>query len=83
MPDDVDVVIHRDAWTPPPLFDFLRQQGGIDPDEMDRVFNLGIGYVLIVRPAFADSVARQLAQMGERVHVIGAVKKGTGQVALA
>jgi len=47
---------------------------------MRRVFNMGIGYTLIVRPAFADSIAEQLAKFGERVHVIGKVVKGGGRV---
>lgn len=82
LPEDVDAVLHRDRWEVPPVFDFLRQQGGVDPEEMDRVFNLGVGYVLIVRPSFADSVARQLERMGERAYVIGEITKGKGQVRL-
>jgi phosphoribosylformylglycinamidine cyclo-ligase len=82
LPDDVDVKIRLDAWTPPPIFPFLRKHGNVDEDEMFRVFNMGIGYVLIVRPAFADSIMRQLNRLGERALVLGKVVKGKGNVRL-
>lgn len=80
LPDDVDAVIRTDAWTVPPIFEFLREQGRVELDEMYRVFNMGIGYVLIVRPAFANSVAQQLNRMGEDAVILGEVVKGTGRV---
>ena len=54
--------------------------GRIAEAEMRRVFNMGIGYTLIVRPAFADSIAEQLTKLGERVHTIGRIEKGSGTV---
>ncbi len=47
---------------------------------MRRVFNMGIGYTLIVRPKFADSIKEQLEKLGETVYVIGEVVKGKGEV---
>jgi phosphoribosylformylglycinamidine cyclo-ligase len=47
---------------------------------MRRVFNMGIGYVLIVRPTFADSIAEQLEKMGERVFRMGRIVRGKGTV---
>jgi phosphoribosylformylglycinamidine cyclo-ligase len=47
---------------------------------MYRVFNMGIGYTLIVRPAFAESVKERLEKLGETVYVIGKVVKGKGEV---
>ncbi len=76
----VDAVIDTNSWDPLPVFKFLQREGDIAEAEMRRVFNMGIGYTLIVRPAFADSVAEQLTRSGERVHVIGRVEKGTGVV---
>lgn len=78
--DGVDAVVDFDAWPRPALFGFLQQHGGIDEDEMRRVFNCGIGYTLIVRPAFASAVKEKLEKLGETVHVIGKVVKGKGQV---
>ncbi|MDP7348990.1 MAG: AIR synthase-related protein, partial [Phycisphaeraceae bacterium] len=82
LPDDVDVAINTRAWAVPPVFEFIKRQGNVDDDEMMRVFNMGIGFVLIVRPFFADSVQRQLEKSGETVHVLGKVVRGTGRVRL-
>jgi phosphoribosylformylglycinamidine cyclo-ligase len=76
----VDAVIDTSSWPVPPVFRFLQDRGGIADAEMRRVFNMGIGFCLIVRPAFADSVAGQLRRLGERVHRIGLVVKGRGEV---
>lgn len=76
----VDALIDTRAWTPPPVFDVLRHFGGVDDAEMRRVFNMGIGFCLVVRPAFADSVAAALRKAGERVSVIGRIVKGSGKV---
>jgi phosphoribosylformylglycinamidine cyclo-ligase len=76
----VDAVVERSAWPVPPVFSFLQTHGNVDTEEMYRVFNMGIGYTLIVRPTFAQSVKEQLEKLGETVHVIGRIVKGTGQV---
>ncbi|UCD76927.1 MAG: phosphoribosylformylglycinamidine cyclo-ligase [Phycisphaerales bacterium] len=80
--DGVDARINRKSWEVPPIFDFLQQRGGIEPEEMDRVFNMGIGYTLIVRPTFADSVVRQLKRAGETAMIIGGIVNGKGNVRL-
>ena len=67
-------------WQVPPAFSFLQSVGPVDPDEMFRVFNMGIGYTLIVRPSFVEGVTRKLEKAGEKVHVIGKVTKGKGRV---
>lgn len=82
LPDDADAVIDTSAWEVPPLFRYLQEQGGVAEAEMRRVFNMGIGYCLVVRPAFADSVADRLRRTGERVFRIGRITKGKGRVRL-
>jgi phosphoribosylformylglycinamidine cyclo-ligase len=76
----VDARIDTTSWEPPPVFRFIQAHGGIDEPEMRRVFNMGIGYTLIVRRTFAESVAEQLSRYGERVHQIGRIVKGSGRV---
>lgn len=76
----VDAVIDRSAWEVPAVFRFLQDRGGIDEEEMRRVFNMGIGYCVVARPAFADAVRDRLRRAGERVTVIGTVRKGKGRV---
>ncbi len=82
LPDDLDAVIDTSAWAVPLIFDFLQAHGKIDRDEMLRVFNMGVGFVLIVRPTFADSVVRQLNRQGERAFEMGSIVKGNGEVRL-
>lgn len=78
----VDAKIRADAWEVPRVFRFLQERAGIEEGEMRRVFNMGIGFCLIVRPTFAASVEAQLAKMGERPHVLGEIVRGTGEVRL-
>jgi phosphoribosylformylglycinamidine cyclo-ligase len=78
----VDAVLDESAWPLPPVFPFLQRHGKIEDAEMRDVFNMGIGYCLIVRPSFARSIVDQLRRAGERPHVIGKVSKGTGRVVL-
>ena len=69
-------------WPGPPIFRFLQQQGRVDEQEMFRVFNMGIGYVLMVRPHFADSITARLQRLGEQVYFLGKIGKGTRRVVL-
>ena len=82
LPEDVDAVIDLRSWTPPPIFEFLQEQGAIATAEMYKAFNMGIGYTLIVRPSFAQSVLGFLRERGERAFVIGKTTKGKGRVRL-
>lgn len=80
LTDDLDAVIDRKGWTVPPLFRFLQKHGKVADDEMDRVFNMGIGYCLVVRPTFADAVTKKLEKAGETVFRLGRIAKGSGVV---
>ena len=68
----------RDAWTMPPLFSWLQQQGGVADSEMHRVFNCGIGMVVIVSAADADAAVKQLADAGETVYRLGVIRERRG-----
>jgi phosphoribosylformylglycinamidine cyclo-ligase len=82
LPEQLDARIRLDTWTVPPIFRFLQQHGGVEEQEMFRVFNMGIGFVLIVRPAFARSVIEKLRRYGEDAFELGEVVKGSRQVQL-
>ncbi len=82
LPNGCDARIHLPSWTVPSVFEFLQEQGGVAREEMFRVFNMGIGFVLIVRPTFAASVVKQLNRTGEDARVIGEIIKGKGRVVL-
>ncbi len=69
------------TWEIPELFYILQKSGGVDTDEMFRVFNMGIGMVLVVDPEALREVLGSLRQSGQRGEVIGTVQKGgTGVV---
>ncbi|QNN24577.1 phosphoribosylformylglycinamidine cyclo-ligase [Planctomycetales bacterium ZRK34] len=80
LPKGADAKIERKAWTIPPVFRFLAKHGNIEQQEIDRVFNQGVGYCVVVKPAFAASVMGQLEDAGETVYWLGSIVKGTGKV---
>ncbi|MDX9910508.1 MAG: phosphoribosylformylglycinamidine cyclo-ligase [Phycisphaerales bacterium] len=80
LPGNCDAVIDESSWDRPAIFDFLAGHGDVAHDEMRKVFNMGIGYCVIVRPTFADSVREQLEKLGETVFTIGKIVKGKGEV---
>jgi phosphoribosylformylglycinamidine cyclo-ligase len=79
VPQDCDVCLTRGRWPVPAVFGVL-QRLGVDEEEMYRVFNMGIGYAVIVRPVFAESVMRQLSRQGESVYRIGVIRRGSGKL---
>lgn len=82
LPDNLDAKISKKNWDIPPVFKFLKKQGNVSEAEMYKVFNMGIGYTLIVRPHFADAVQKQLTKAGETVYRMGEIVKGSGKVRL-
>jgi phosphoribosylformylglycinamidine cyclo-ligase len=80
LPHGVRVSIDRGSWTVPPVFTWLQKLGDIDADEMDSVFNMGIGLVLVVSPHFADSIRRQVQDCGYDCWPIGRVEAGQRSV---
>ena len=68
-------VLQRDAWTMPPLFTWLQQHGGVADAEMHRVFNCGIGMVVIVSPQNVEAAIAQLRAAGETVTQIGEIRE--------
>jgi phosphoribosylformylglycinamidine cyclo-ligase len=78
LPPDVDAVLDTSAWRRPAVFDWLQRLGGVPEAEMRRVFNLGIGFCLVVPRAEADAVCAML----EGAAVIGELRAGSGQVHL-
>jgi phosphoribosylformylglycinamidine cyclo-ligase len=76
--DKLTAVLHKDAWTLPPLFTWLQQHGGVADAEMHRVFNCGIGMVVIVSAENADAAMAQLSAAGESVYRIGEIRAREG-----
>lgn len=74
LPEAVCALLQREAWPRPAIFDWLQRQGQVADEEMHRVFNCGIGMVLIVDPAQAQPAIREFAAQGETCRVIGTIE---------
>ncbi len=74
LPKGVRARIDLGAWPRPPIFDFLAHHGKVSEVEMRRVFNCGIGLILIARREHADDLIDRLGGMGERAYRIGVVE---------
>ena len=75
LPENMQAVIQRDTWALPALFRWLQTQGNVADAEMVRVFNCGIGMVLIVAPELASTAIKSLAAQGLTVWVAGEVRE--------
>ena len=75
LPDQVMAVLHKNTWEMPALFHWLQQQGHISDHEMTRIFNCGIGMVIVVAPDHAKDAMHNLQASGETVWQIGQIKQ--------
>jgi len=76
LPAGCRAVITRKAWIPPAIFGLIQSRGKVNDDEMTRVFNLGIGLVLVVAPDCASHVMRLAEDHGDQAFRIGVIEKG-------
>jgi len=75
LPKGVRARLDPDAWPRPPIFEWLRARGELAESEMLRVFNCGIGMILIVPREQADDIAQRLQGLGERAYRIGEIER--------
>jgi phosphoribosylformylglycinamidine cyclo-ligase len=76
LPPRMLAVVNSRSWTVPPVYRFIQEHGKVDTAEMYRVFNMGIGYVIIVSPIDADEALSILKSKGEKARIIGRIEKG-------
>jgi len=74
LPRTVRARIDPTAWPRPPIFDLLQRLGGVEESEMMRVFNCGIGMLLIVPPGQADDIVDRMPALGERIYRVGTIE---------
>jgi len=79
LPPGTRARIEKAAWPRPALFEWLQRAGGVDEDEMFRVFNCGIGMVVVVSEADAPGAMRTLRAGGETVYEIGRIEAAAGE----
>lgn len=77
LPAGMRARIHRSRWAVPPIFSVISTLGSVERDEMYRVFNMGIGLILVVSPRSVDAMVTRIAAMGEQAALIGEVVTGT------
>lgn len=82
LSDELDAVIEKNSWTRPEIFAEIQREGNIADSEMEKVFNLGIGFVCIVPEADVENVERISAECSRKAFRIGEVTNGTGRVIL-
>ncbi|MCE4062056.1 phosphoribosylaminoimidazole synthetase [Pandoraea aquatica] len=75
LQDHLTADIKQDAWTLPPLFQWLQEHGKVADAEMHRVFNCGIGMAVIVSAADADAAVKHLEASGETVYRLGTIRE--------
>jgi len=78
LPGDTRAILDLGSWSRPPLFDWIRAQGGIPESEMLRTFNCGIGMVIAVGTEDQDRTLEQLRACGEEAWVIGRIESARG-----
>jgi phosphoribosylformylglycinamidine cyclo-ligase len=76
LPQGLHAMVDAAAWPQPRLMAFLQAQGNIEPGEMARTFNCGVGMALVVAQAQAEAVTAALEAAGETVFTIGEIVKG-------
>lgn len=76
LPEGCRVEIKRKSWDPPPVFRWLESLGSIAWDEMFRVFNMGIGYVIVAAPRQVNAICGRIEAHGIKTCRLGRVAEG-------
>ena len=76
LPEGAHAVVDAGAWEQPALMAFLQEQGNIEPGELARTFNCGVGMILAVQPELASEIVAELEEAGEDVVHVGEIAEG-------
>jgi len=82
LPANVDARFDRSTWKTPAIFEFIEEAGKVDHEEMYRVFNMGIGYVIMVAKKDVEQTMKILKANKQRAIIVGEVVPGTGKSVL-
>ncbi len=80
IPPGLDAVLDKGSWEVPRIFRQIQKLGNIDSEEMYKVFNMGIGMVLIISPGDLGKVVEIARDSKEAIFSIGEIKEGQGKV---
>jgi len=79
FPSGVRAQVRRSAWSVPPIFQAIARLGHVEREEMYRVFNMGIGLILVVPESAAQSVIVRATALGDLACRIGTIVASTGE----
>jgi len=82
IPQSCRCIISGNSWEIPPVFQVMKEIGKVDEKEMFRVFNMGIGMMIVVPEKESEEVAHRLEVLGEKAYIIGTVEKREKEQAL-
>ena len=80
LPEGTRAVLDADKWPLLPIFSFIKAQGGVEPREMYRTFNCGLGMLLILSRGEAEKAKKILKNIGEAVYEVGTISEGNRDV---
>jgi phosphoribosylformylglycinamidine cyclo-ligase len=83
LPSTLDAEVATSSWKVPPVFRVLMEAGAVEPAEMYRTFNMGVGMVVICRSSDVDAVLSAAAKAGVAGWILGSLRSGTGAVILS
>jgi phosphoribosylformylglycinamidine cyclo-ligase len=76
LPDGCGALVHTDAWPTPEVFQWLQDSGNVTSEEMYRVFNMGVGFIVIAAPGEADAIRAVAEHAGVGTFLMGEVVAG-------
>ncbi len=78
LPEGLGAEVDRSSWEVPAVFRTLQEGGGVGEEEMDRVFNMGVGMIAVVNPSDAGAVEAAAAEAGVPSWALGSIVAGRG-----
>jgi phosphoribosylformylglycinamidine cyclo-ligase len=82
LPEGSKALIDVKTWKPHSIFDFIQRTGNIDPEEMFKVFNMGMGWIMVISHKEAPRIEKKLSRLKEKVYRIGEIISGRKEVKL-
>ncbi|MFH0876657.1 MAG: phosphoribosylformylglycinamidine cyclo-ligase [Candidatus Omnitrophota bacterium] len=82
VPKNLSMVLYKNAWSRPEIFDEIQERVHMADKEMYRTFNMGIGMILVVRDSMKMEVVRELSRLGCKSRTIGEMVSGVGGVVI-
>jgi phosphoribosylformylglycinamidine cyclo-ligase len=73
LPRACKALIRENSWSVPAIFNFIREKGAVSPEEMNHVFNNGIGFIVVVESSDVEDIGAFLRGMQVGAHIIGEI----------